>query len=110
MSVQETILSFPGLDDFPVKYLSNILGSRSLDGAADSSIVDRKLINLAIADTLVVAVNMPDWTENKSSEKYPRDYFISTARLMYAANGEHDNANALSKKIKVPYGKATNKW
>jgi len=108
MTVQETILSFPGLADFPASYLSSILDSRAINGAAESTDVDRKQMNLAIADTLVAAVNLPDFSENKLSVKYPRQYFISTARSLYAFNGEPEKANAFT--IQVPRGKATNAW
>lgn len=109
MTVQETILSFPGLSDFPVNYLTSILDSRTIDGTAESGTIEPKLLNLAIADTLVMAVNQPDFTENKLSIKYPRAYFINTARQLYAFNGENDKANSLIS-VKVPRGRAANIW
>ena len=65
MTVQETILSFPGLADFPQGYLTVILASRSLNGAAGLNSVENKTVSLAIADALAAFVNTPDFTENK---------------------------------------------
>ena len=110
MTVQETILSFPGLSEFPANHLPAILHSRNLIVAADVSEVEIPSLNLAIADVLVFAVNMPDFTENKLSISYPRKYFIETARLLYSANGEENRANSLIKRISVPRGYASNKW
>lgn len=110
MTVQETILSYPGLHDFPVEFMQMILKGRSLNGAADSATVEVKTIELVIADTLVHAVNMPDFSENKLSVKYSRSHYINTARMLYNKNGEQAKANNLGKKISVPIGKANNRW
>lgn len=110
MTVQETILSYPGLADFPTGYLPLILAGRSISGAAELNSVDIKSVNLAIADSLSEYVNTPDYTENKLSISYPRDYFIMTAKRLYKENGEPSKANSLGKKISVPIGKASNKW
>ncbi|NLN36044.1 MAG: hypothetical protein GX157_08665 [Candidatus Cloacimonetes bacterium] len=110
MTVQETILSFPGLYDFPLGFLPVILKGRSLNGAADSDDIEVEKIELAIADTLVYAVNMPDFTENKLSVKYSRSHYISTARSLYLKNGEPGKAASIGNKISVPVGKANNKW
>ncbi len=110
MTIQETILSFPGLSEFPANHLPAILRSRNLNVAADASTVDASSLDLAIADTLVFAVNMPDFTENKLSISYPRKYFIETAKLLYNNNGEPQKAFALVKKLFVPRGKASNAW
>lgn len=109
-TVKDTILSFPGLADFPADYLDTILDGRAIDGAAESKGYDAKLLNLAIADILVFAVNMPDFKESKLSVSYPRQYFISTARNLYTFNGEPEKANQLSTRVKVARGKATNIW
>jgi hypothetical protein len=106
MTVQETILSFPGLSDFPEAYLETLLADRSLAGMGAASNAEKRAINLAIADALVFAVNMPDWKDNKVSQSYPRNYFINTARMLYASNGERNKANSLVKR--VPRGRATN--
>lgn len=110
MTVQESILSFPGLSDFPANHLPTILRSRNLNVAADASTVDSVALELAIADILVFAVNMPDFTENKLSIKYPRKYFLDTAKLLYRNNGEPHRAFALVKNVSVPIGKGTNRW
>lgn len=110
MNVQDTILSFPGLAEFPQGYLTAILASRSLDGAAELSTVDIKLVNLAIADALSAYVNTPDFTENKLSVSHPRDFYLNTAKRIYRENGEPAKANSLGNAIKVPFGKATNRW
>lgn len=110
MTVQDTILSFPGLADFPEGYLTVILASRSLNGAAELSTVDIKLVNLAIADALSAYVNTQDFTENKLSESHPRKYYLSTAQRIYRENGEPAKANSIGNTIKVPFGKATNRW
>lgn len=110
MTVQETILSFPGLADFPEAYLSLLLNSRALSGAADLSTVDAKKVNLTIADALAAAVNLPDFTENKLSIEYPRSYFEKTAARLYKENGEPEKANSITSKITVPRGKANDAW
>ena len=110
MNVQDTILSFPGLAEFPQGYLTVILASRSLDGAAELSTVDIKLVNLAIADALSAYVNTPNFIENKLSVSHPRDFYLNTVQRIYRENGEHAKANSLGNTIKVPSGKATNKW
>lgn len=110
MTVQETILSFPGLADFPEGYLAVILNSRALSGAADLSTVDAKKVNLTIADALAAAVNLPDFTENKLSIEYPRSYFEKTATRLYKENGEPEKANSITSKITVPRGKANDAW
>lgn len=109
MTVQETILSFPGLSGFSDGFLVQILAGRSIDGAADAKTVGVSQINLAIADTLVFAANMPDFTENKLSIKYPREYFIKTARMLYLDSGEPDKAKGLGR-VRYKPGKASNKW
>lgn len=110
MTVKETILSYPGLTDFPEGTLSLLLAGRSIDGAADLSGVDVKTVNLTIADALSVAVNLPDFTENKLSISYPRSYFEKTAARLYRENGEPDKARSLTNRISVPRGKASDIW
>lgn len=110
MAVQQTILSFPGLADFPESYLSLLLTGRSIDGAAELNTVEVKAVNLTIADALSAAVNLPDFSENKLSITYPRSYFIQTAERLYRENGEPEKAEALTRKIKVPRGKAIDIW
>lgn len=111
MTIKDTILSFPGLAGFNSAYLSQLLKARSLDGASESTVGTVREVNLAIADSLKFAVNMPDFTENKLSMKYPRSYFIETARQLYRENGEPEKADALHKKtIKMPRGKAPLSW
>ena len=110
MTVQETILSYPGLADFPQGYLTVILASRSLNGAAELETVDIKTVSLVIADALAAFVNTPNFTENKLSVSYQREYFLNTARQLYRENGEPAKANNLGKKITVPFGKSNNRW
>ena len=110
MNVKDSILSFPGLHDFPTDFLQIVLKGRSLNGAADSDDIEVGKIELAIADTLVYAVNMPDFTENKLSVKYPRSHYLSTARSLYIKNGEPEKASRLGNAVKVPIGKANNRW
>ncbi|WP_019540564.1 DUF6706 family protein [Proteiniphilum acetatigenes] len=110
MTVQETILSFPGLADFPEAYLSLLLAGRSLNGAAELNTVDAKTVNLTIADALSAAVNLPDFTENKLSISYPRSYFEKTAARLYKENGEPEKANTITNRISVPRGKASDIW
>jgi len=108
MTVQEAILSYPGLSDFPADYLNVLLISRALDGAADLSTIEMKSVSLVIADALTAAVNMPDFTENKLSTSYPRKYFLDTSARLYLENGEPEKVAA--RKITVPKGKANNRW
>lgn len=110
MTVQQTILSFPGLADFPEASLSLLLAGRSIDGAAELNTVDAKTVNLTIADALSAAVNLPDFTENKLSIEYPRSYFEKTAVRLYKENGEPEKANSITSKITVPRGKANDAW
>lgn len=109
MTIQETILSFPGLSNFSTAYLGVLLAGRSLKGSDAASDAEARLLNLAIADALVFAVNTPDWTDNKVSEKLPRNHFIKTAKMLYLQNGEPESANALVR-VRVPIGRARNKW
>ncbi len=110
MTVKETILSYPGLADFPEASLSLLLAGRSIDGAAELNRVEVKTVNLTIADALSAAVNLPDFTENKLSISYPRSYFEKTAARLYNENGEPGKANAITNRITVPRGKATDAW
>ncbi|SFK99690.1 hypothetical protein SAMN05216357_11072 [Porphyromonadaceae bacterium KH3CP3RA] len=103
-------MSYPGLADFPEATLSLLLAGRSLNGAAELNTVDVKTVNLTIADALSAAVNLPDFTENKLSISYPRSYFEKTAARLYRENGEPEKAEALTTKIKVPRGKASDIW
>jgi hypothetical protein len=110
MTVKDAILSYPGLADFPEGYLTVILASRSLNVAAELETVEIKTVSLAIADALAAFVNTPNFTENKLSVSYPREYFLNTARQLYRENGEPAKASNLGKKISVPIGKANNRW
>lgn len=110
MTVKEAILSYPGLSDFPADYLNVLLTSRTLDGAADLGTIEMKSVSLVIADALSSFVNIPDFTENKLSISYPRNYFIKTAQRLYRENGEPKKANEIAGNITVPRGKATDKW
>lgn len=110
MTVKETILSYPGLSDFPEGMLTLLMAGRSLNGAAAVGEVDTKAVFLTIADALATAVNLPDFTENKLSLSYPRSYFEKTAVRLYCENGEPEKAVSLQTTITVPFGKATNRW
>lgn len=110
MTIAETILSFPGLSGFPEGYLVTLITPRALNGAEDvGTETDMKRLNLAIADALSIAVNLPDYSEGKLSEQYPRKYYLITAARIYRENGEPEKANAL-RTIKNPSGKSPSKW
>jgi len=109
MTVQETILSFPGLSDFP-DFLEKVLVDRSLNGAEDYTLSAKQQVDLAAADMYRFVVNSYDFTENKLSIKLSREDMRRSSIELYCEYGEYDKVKLLSNKVIVPRGKATNKW
>lgn len=101
MNNKETILSFPGIEDTPEKFVEKIMGDRSIDGTA-TYISGDNLVNLCTADLYVFMANANDFTENKLSMTYSRDQFLNTAKRLYRENGEPEKAEALDVKKKKP--------
>jgi len=107
-TISETILSFPGLEDGS-DFLEKVLVDRSLTGADNYTVSEKRQVELAAADMYSFFVNSYDFTENKLEVKYPRKHFRETAVRLYRANGEPENANALLRKFRIT-ARATNKW
>lgn len=108
MTISETILSFPGLENCS-SFLEKVLVDRSLNGVDEYTKERKRTVNLAAADMYVFLVNSPDYTENKLSISYSRKHLIDTAAMLYQENGEPENANSLLRKFKIT-GKAVYKW
>ncbi len=109
MTVKETILSFPGLDDCG-KFLEKILVDRSVDGAANYSVSLETTVNLAAADLYAFVGGLPDFTENELSISYPRSWYTEKAKQLYRENGEAKKALTIGKQITVPRGKSGRSW
>lgn len=109
MTVAQTILSFPGLEDVNPNFLEKTLIVRSLNGADNYSAAVDKQVNLTAADLYVMVVNSPDFSENKLTISHPRSFYTATAVRLYKENGEPAKAKSLSQRISVS-GKATNRW
>ena len=109
MTVQETILSFPGLSDFS-DFLAKVLVDRSLDGAEGYTVSAKQKVDLAAADMYRFVVNSYDFTENKFSIKMSREDMRRTAIELYREHGEYDKVNLLANKVTVSRGKAKNIW
>ena len=109
MTVAQTILSFPGLEDINPTFLEKTLVVRSLNGADNFSAALDTQVNLAAADLYVVVVNSPDFSENKLSVTHPRSYYTKTAARLYNENGEPAKAKALTN-ITIKGGRANNTW
>lgn len=108
-TIKDTILSFPGVSDGE-DFLSTVLIDRSLDGADNYTSTKKKEVRLAVADVYSMIGGLPDFTENKLSISFPRDWYIQKAKELYMENGEPEKANALGKKIIIPRGKAPKLW
>lgn len=109
MTIREAILCFPGVSDGE-DFLDKILIDRSINGADGYTASSIKTVNLAAADVYAVLGGLPDFSENKLSMTYPRDWYTQKAKELYTANGEPENAATLGKKIVIPRGKAPNLW
>ena len=92
------ILSFPGLEDTPERFVNKIMSDRSLNGE-DIYKPNDKIVNLCAADLYVFMGNNSDFSESKLSIKYSRDTFIRTAKNLYSENGETSKAKALGVKM-----------
>lgn len=109
ITIKETLLSFPGLEDVSGIFIEKILLSRGLTAMAEYTLEQEKQVNLAVADLYTFMANANDFTESKLSKTYSRDSFLRTVKQLYRENGEPEKAKSLEKKI-VIVGKAPNKW
>lgn len=108
-TIRDTILSFPGLDATDC-FLNKVLTDRSLNGADPYTLERGKTVNLAAADMYRFIGGLPDYTEYKQSESYPRSWYNEMAKSLYIENGEPEKANLIGKKIRVPRGRAPKSW
>lgn len=108
-TIKDIILSFPGVSDGE-DFLNTVLIDRSLNGADDYTLVHSKQVRLAVADVYAMLGGLPDFSENKLSISYPRDWYVQKAKELYLENGEPEKANKLGKRIIVPRGKAPQSW
>ena len=110
VTIRETILAYPGLDNCE-EYLDKVvLPSRGIDGMCESVTADPKTMRLVAADCYAMIGGLPDFTENKLSETYPRKWYQATARRLYRENGEPEKADRIGGEIDVPRGNAVNRW
>lgn len=109
-TIKDTILSFPGLDGAE-SFLDKVLTDRSLAGSDPYTREISTTVNLAAADMYRFIGGIPDYTEYKQSESYPREWYNDMAKSLYRENGEPEKADLIGKlKIKVPRGKAPQSW
>jgi hypothetical protein len=108
-TIRDTILHKPGLSDID-DYLEEVLTNRSLGGDDTYTSLMKEPVNLAAADMYAMIGGLPDFTENKLSMRYPRDWYTQKAKELYIEGGEPEKADALGKKIKVPLGRAGHRW
>ena len=110
MTIQETILGYPGLGGISPELLNTALIDRGLSPADDYNADVTTQVNLVKADLLVAVITSTDYTENKLSEKFPRKEMKEAAMRMYRENGEPEKANALARgKFKIVC-RAPQKW
>lgn len=95
MTIKEVILAEVPVD-IDDNAIERILLDRSLAGGGTYSASRAKEVNLAIADTLVVAVRNGDFTEGGLSIKIPRSRLINDAKRLYRDNGEPEKASSLN--------------
>ncbi|GHV48045.1 hypothetical protein FACS1894181_02840 [Bacteroidia bacterium] len=108
-SVRETLLSYPGLADAG-GFLEKVLTDRSLQGGSEYTVSISSQVSLAAADMYRFIGGLPDFTEYKLSESYPRAWYNSMAKSLYIENGEPEKAANIGKRIIVPRGKAGQSW
>ena len=108
VTIRDAILAYPGLDNCE-EYLDKVvLPSRGIDSNAASVTIDTKTQKLVAADCYSMIGGLPDFTENKLSETYPRKWYQATASRLYREGGEFEKAN--QNEINIPRGNATDRW
>lgn len=106
VTIRDTVLGFPGLEDAPEAAVTRILMKRNLDGSEIFAPEKDTLVCLAAADLYKLMANSNDFTENKVSVTYSRAQFITTAKMLYRDAGEPESAKALEKKKPLFRGKS----
>lgn len=110
VTIRETILAYPGLDDSEDFLDKVVLPGRGLSGGEDSSEIDTSRQKLIAADLYSMVGGNPDFTENKLSITYPRAWYNSMARRLYREGGEAEKAESVGGGFEVPKGRSGNRW
>ena len=95
MTVEQAILSFPGLSDIPDNFIDKLLLDRSLNGADEYSVSLKADVELTAADAYLFMLNSPDFSEGGLSITLKRPELKAAAIRLYKANGEASKANLL---------------
>ena len=93
MTVKETILAYPGVDDCE-EFLAVVLTDRALDGEAEYTAEAARAVRLAVADVYAMLGGLPDFTEYKLTISYPREWYMRKASELYRENGEPEKATS----------------
>jgi hypothetical protein len=108
-TVRDTLLSFPGLSSVEA-FAGKVLSDRSMDGTAEYTASERRSVNLAAADMYRFIGGLPDFTEYRLSEKYPREWYKQMAKDLYIENGEPESVVSLSRRFRAPRGHSPKGW
>lgn len=110
VTIRETILAYPGLEDCEVFLDKVVFPGRELTGEEVSSTIDTNTQKLIAADMYSKAGGNPDFSENKLSISYPRSWYNAMARRLYREGGEPEKAELVGNKIEVPRGRSGGRW
>lgn len=110
VTIRETILAYPGLDDCEDFLDKVILPGHGLTGGEESVTITTNRQKLIAADAYAMVGGNPDFTENKLSITYPRSWYEATARRLYREGGEPGKAELIGNSFEVPKGRAGNRW
>lgn len=110
VTIRETILTYPGLDDCEDFLDKVVLPARGLTGDEDSATINVSRQKLIAADLYAMVGGLPDFSENKLSITYPRAWYDSMARRLYREGGEPEKAELIGSGFEVPKGRAGNRW
>lgn len=108
MTIRDAVLAYPGLSDMEDYLEKVVLPDRDLSGDEDISSVDSSVKKLLAADLYAVAGGNPDFTENKLTISYPRSWYETMAKRLYAEGGEPEKAESIG--FQVPMGRAGERW
>lgn len=110
VTIRETILAYPGLDDSEDFLDKVVLPGRGLTGEEDSTAIDASRQKLIAADLYAMVGGNADFTENKLSITRPRAWYEATARRLYREGGEPEKAELIGNSFEVPKGRSGSRW
>lgn len=88
MTIYEVISKYPVVCDLKTEIIQRVCIDRGITDAEATYVSSMKrLADLAIADCLVAAVNLPDFTENDLTQNYNRESVLKTANDLYGKYG-----------------------